>query len=73
MPNHFQPTIPVAEPVSYSLYYYQPFLVFAFIDTIIIAIVGDITIFHRIAFHLPLMPIVAGVSYEINKTYRSQG
>lgn len=42
-------------------------LVFAFIDTIIIAIVGDITIFHRIAFHLPLMPIVAGVSYEIIK------
>ncbi len=42
-------------------------LVFALIDTIIIAIFGEITILHRIAFHLPLMPGVAGISYEIIK------
>ena len=42
-------------------------LVFALIDTIVIAIFGEITIFHRLAFHLPLMPLVAGISYEIIK------
>ena len=42
-------------------------LVFALIDTIIMAIFGEITIFHRLAFHLPLMPLVAGISYEIIK------
>jgi uncharacterized protein YqhQ len=42
-------------------------LVFALIDTIVMAIIGEITIFHRLAFHLPLMPLVAGVSYEIIK------
>lgn len=42
-------------------------LVFALIDTIIIAIFGEITILYRIAFHLPLMPLVAGISYEIIK------
>jgi len=42
-------------------------LVFALIDTIIIAVFGEITIFHRIAFHLPLIPLVAGISYEIIK------
>ncbi len=42
-------------------------LVFALIDTIIIAIFGKITILYRIAFHLPLIPLVAGISYEIIK------
>ena len=42
-------------------------LVFALIDTIVIAIFGEITIFHRLAFHLPLVPLVAGISYEIIK------
>ena len=42
-------------------------IVFALIDTIIMAIFGEITIFYRIAFHLPLMPLVAGISYEIIK------
>tara|TARA_B100000446_G_C10534574_1_gene334919 strand:- start:257 stop:1195 length:939 start_codon:yes stop_codon:yes gene_type:complete len=42
-------------------------LVFALIDTIVMAIFGEITIFHRLAFHLPLMPLVAGISYEIIK------
>ncbi len=42
-------------------------LVFAIIDTVIIAILGNITIYNRIAFHIPLMPLVAGISYEIIK------
>ena len=42
-------------------------LVFALIDTIVMAIFGEISIFHRLAFHLPLMPLVAGISYEIIK------
>ena len=42
-------------------------LVFALIDIIVMAIFGEITIFHRLAFHLPLMPLVAGISYEIIK------
>ena len=47
-------------------------LVFALIDTIVIAIFGEITIFHRLAFHLPLMPLVAGISYEIIKITASK-
>lgn len=42
-------------------------IVFALIDTVIMAIFGEITILYRIAFHLPLMPLVAGFSYEIIK------
>ena len=48
-------------------------LVFAMIDTIVMAIFGDITIFHRLAFHLPLMPLVAGISYEIIKLTARKG
>lgn len=42
-------------------------LVFAVIDTIIMSLFGEITVFHRIGFHLPLMPLVAGISYELIK------
>ncbi|HBN45246.1 MAG TPA: DUF1385 domain-containing protein [Candidatus Marinimicrobia bacterium] len=42
-------------------------IVFALIDTVIIAVFGEITILYRIAFHLPLMPLVAGLSYEVIK------
>jgi len=42
-------------------------VVFAIIDTIIMSIFGEITILLRIGFHLPLMPLVAGISYELIK------
>lgn len=42
-------------------------LVFAVMDSILIAVWGEITVFLRLIFHLPLMPLVAGVSYEIIK------
>ncbi len=42
-------------------------LVFALIDTVAIALVGPLPLFARLALHLPLIPFVAGVSYEVIK------
>jgi len=42
-------------------------LMFALIDTAIIAIVGNITLPMRLIFHLLMMPVVAGVGYEFLK------
>ncbi len=42
-------------------------LIFAVIDTLIMVLFGEITVFHRIGFHLLLMPLVAGISYELIK------
>lgn len=42
-------------------------LVFAIVDTIVIALTGPITISTRLLVHLPLMPLVAGISYEVIK------
>ena len=42
-------------------------IVFSIIDTIIIKFTGDINLFSRLAFHLPMMPLVAGISYELIK------
>ncbi len=42
-------------------------LMFALIDTLIIFSIGSITLPIRIAFHLLLMPLVAGVGYEVLK------
>ena len=42
-------------------------IVFSILDTIIIKFTGDINLFSRLAFHLPMMPLVAGISYELIK------
>lgn len=42
-------------------------IVFSIIDTFIIKFTGDINLFSRLAFHLPMMPLVAGISYEFIK------
>jgi len=42
-------------------------IVFSIIDTFIIKFTGDINLFSRLAFHLPMMPLVAGISYELIK------
>ena len=42
-------------------------IVFSIIDTIIIKFTGDINLFSRLVFHLPMMPLVAGISYELIK------
>jgi len=48
-------------------------LMFALIDTVIILIIGKITLSLRLVFHLLLMPLVAGVGYEFLKlTARNQ-
>ncbi len=39
-------------------------LVFALIDTAAIALIGELSIPVRLLLHLPLIPLVAGVSYE---------
>jgi len=47
--------------------------VFAIIDTIAIAIMGPIGVITRLVLHLPLMPLVAGVGYEIIKLTARKG
>ena len=42
-------------------------IVFSIIDIIIIKFTGDINLFSRLVFHLPMMPLVAGISYELIK------
>ena len=42
-------------------------IVFSIIDTFIMKFTGDITLFSRLAFHLPMIPLVAGISYELIK------
>ena len=42
-------------------------IVFSIIDTFIMQFTGDINLFSRLAFHLPMIPLVAGISYELIK------
>ena len=43
-------------------------LFFAVIDSLLIPIIGEFkTAFHRFAIHLPFIPLVAGISYEVLK------
>ncbi|MDP6586503.1 MAG: DUF1385 domain-containing protein, partial [Anaerolineales bacterium] len=42
-------------------------IVFAFIDTLVLAVFETINLPMRLFFHLPLIPLVAGVSYELIK------
>ena len=42
-------------------------LVFSLIDMIIMGITGQINLWIRLIFHLPLLPLVAGIAYEIIK------
>jgi len=40
-------------------------LLFALTDAVILAATGSITMLKRLTIHLPLVPVVAGISYEI--------
>jgi uncharacterized protein YqhQ len=40
-------------------------VLFAFTDAVILAMTGTITVMVRLAVHLPLVPLVAGLSYEV--------
>jgi len=42
-------------------------VLFSLLDTLLIHWLGEITLFTRIATHLPLIPLVGGVSYELIK------
>ncbi len=42
-------------------------IVFSIIDSFIMMFTGDITLVSRLLFHLPMIPIVAGISYELIK------
>ena len=42
-------------------------LFFAFLDTLIIALTGNISLITRILTHIPLIPIIGGLSYEALK------
>jgi len=47
---------------------------FAILDWLLILLLGEITFFIRIATHIPLLPLVAGVSYEgLKLTARHSG
>ena len=40
-------------------------LFFSLLDALLIALAGELTLVMRLATHLPLIPLVAGVSYEV--------
>ncbi len=42
-------------------------LTFAVIDSVLVLIVGDIKVWMRLVIHLPLIPLVAGLGYEVLK------
>ena len=42
-------------------------VVFSLVDTILIYLYGSISLFERLLFHLPFIPLVSGISYEIIK------
>ena len=42
-------------------------IVFSIIDSFIMIFTGNITLVSRLLFHLPMIPIVAGISYELIK------
>ncbi len=48
-------------------------LVFALIDTLFLAVTGTISLKIRILMHLPLIPLVMGVSYELIKLTARNG
>ena len=42
-------------------------LIFALVDTVIISVMGTISLPIRLLFHIPLIPFVSGIGYEIIK------
>ena len=42
-------------------------VVFSLVDTVLIYFYGSISLFERLLFHLPFIPLVSGISYEIIK------
>jgi len=48
-------------------------IVFSVIDTIIMSITGHISLPVRLMVHLPMIPFVAGVSYEVIKITARKG
>jgi uncharacterized protein YqhQ len=43
-------------------------LFFAFLDTVIISVTGNISLLTRLLTHIPLIPLVGGIAYEALKT-----
>lgn len=48
-------------------------IIFSIIDTIVMYITGQISLAMRLLVHLPMMPLVAGVSYEVIKLTARKG
>ncbi len=48
-------------------------IVFSIIDTVVMSITGHISLPVRLMVHLPMMPLVAGVSYEVIKITARKG
>ena len=42
-------------------------LIFALVDTVIISVIGTISLPIRLLFHIPMIPLVSGIGYEIIK------
>ena len=42
-------------------------LIFALVDTVIISVIGTISLPIRLLFHIPMIPIVSGIGYEVIK------
>ena len=43
-------------------------LVFAFVDTVVMYFLGTISLLIRLLFHLPMIPFVSGIGYELIKS-----
>ena len=48
-------------------------IIFSIIDSIVISIIGDISLPIRLLVHLPMIPLVAGLSYEVIKITARKG
>ena len=48
-------------------------LIFAVVDTLIISVTGTISLGVRLLVHLPLIPLVMGLSYEVIKLSAKNG
>ena len=42
-------------------------LIFSFVDTVIISVIGTISLPIRLLFHIPMIPLVSGIGYEVIK------
>ncbi len=74
MHNLFLLNIQGVEPAFNNFFISAPIgHIFSIIDSIVISIIGDISLPIRLLVHLPMIPLVAGLSYEVIKITARKG